>query len=121
MREAPSQVLIDELLAAGAHIQAYDPAATVVAQQIYAQAPGFKLCEQASQALENADVLAVVTEWDEFRHPDFDLIKSKLRYPAIFDGRNLYTATTLAEHGLSYFAIGRGEKLRRHSAAAVEA
>ncbi|HVV68967.1 MAG TPA: UDP-glucose/GDP-mannose dehydrogenase family protein [Gammaproteobacteria bacterium] len=119
MREASSLVLIDALLAAGAKVQAYDPAASSLAQRIYAQAQGFNLCTKANDTLAGADVLAVVTEWDEFRHPDFDLIKRKLRYPAVFDGRNLYATQVLAEHGLSYFAIGRGEKLSHSLSASL--
>lgn len=108
MRESSSQVLINALLENGVKVQAYDPAAGKVAQQIYHAAANFKLCATRNDTLDDADVLVVVTEWDEFRHPDFAMIARTLRYPAIFDGRNLYNTEVLAEQGLKHFAIGRG-------------
>ena len=69
----------------------------------------FELCDKAEQALEGAAALAIVTEWREFRSPDFDLIKSTLREPVIFDGRNLYDPVMLKHSGIRYYAIGRGE------------
>ena len=106
MREAPSRVLIDSLLAAGAKICAYDPVAQTQAQKIYLDHPHIQYANQAYSALVGADVLVIVTEWDEFKTPDFAQIRQALKYPAIFDGRNLYESETLAEQGLSYYAIG---------------
>lgn len=109
MREAPSRVLIEALLEAGAKIQAYDPAAQIQARTIYGDRADLMFKEKALAVLDNADVLAIVTEWDEFKHPDFDLVRNKLRYPAIFDGRNIYDAAVLRAHGLAYYAIGHGD------------
>jgi len=110
MREAPSRVLIEALLDAGARVQAYDPVANAQAQIIYAEhIAGITFHEKALMALNNADVLAIVTEWDEFKHPDFNLIQQTLRHPAIFDGRNMYDPAFVAAHGLKYYAIGHGD------------
>jgi len=106
MREAPSRVLIDALLKAGASVQAYDPAARVQAEKIYDKKITY--CETAQAALDQADILVIVTEWDEFKSPDFNVIRDALRYPAIFDGRNLYDPAVVTAHGLKYFSIGRG-------------
>jgi len=113
MREASSRVLMESLWAAGARVRAYDPVAREQTARIYGQRADLVLCSKAEEALEGADVLAIVTEWREFRSPDFDLIKSSLREPVIFDGRNLYDPAVVARHGLRYFAIGRGESVRR--------
>jgi UDPglucose 6-dehydrogenase len=102
MREAASLALIDDLVAAGAKVRAYDP----VAGKALAK-PGLQVVGAALEALEGADALAVVTEWQEFRSPDFAAIKAKLRTPAIFDGRNLYDPTVVKGHGIEYFPIGR--------------
>lgn len=107
MREASSRVLMETLWQAGAIVQAYDPVAMVEAKEIYGERNDLKLCSSAEKALEGADVLAIVTEWQEFRTPDFQLIKQKLRCPVIFDGRNLYDPKQLAAHGFDYFGIGR--------------
>jgi UDPglucose 6-dehydrogenase len=111
MREAPSRTLIDALVAAGARVAAYDPVATHEAQRIYGDAPAVKFASSAAEALRGADVLAIVTEWQEFRSPDFDQIKSELKHPVIFDGRNLYDPQFVKRFGLKYYAIGRGERL----------
>ena len=102
MREAASLALIDDLVGAGAKVRAYDP----VAGKALAQ-PGLQVVGSALEALEGADALAVVTEWQEFRSPDFAAIKAKLRTPAIFDGRNLYDPAVVKQHGIEYFPIGR--------------
>jgi len=102
MREAPSLALIEDLVAAGARVQAYDP----VAGKGY-QRENVKLAGSALDALEGADALAIVTEWQEFRSPDFAAIKAKLGTPAIFDGRNLYDPAVLKSLGIEYFPIGR--------------
>ena len=107
MREAPSRSLIDAILAAGGHIKAYDPEAMKEAQRIYGKQSRFTLCESKENALENADVLCIVTEWKNFWSPDFDIIKFKLKQPVIFDGRNLYDPIQMKALGFTYYAIGR--------------
>jgi UDPglucose 6-dehydrogenase len=107
MREAPSLVLIADLLACGASIRAYDPVATHEAQRILGTNPRITYAATPMAALDGADALAIVTEWKEFRSPDFDAIKAKLKTPVIFDGRNLYDPATPRKAGLEYFAIGR--------------
>lgn len=111
MREAPARTLIDLLLQAGAHVKAYDPVAAAEAQRIYAGAPGFTLAPNAYQAAQGADALAIVTEWQEFRSPDFERLKEILKGPVIFDGRNLYDPAMVSRFGLTYHAIGRGKPL----------
>ena len=107
MREAPSLVLIADLLARGASIRAYDPVASHEAQRILGGNPRISYAATPMAALDGADALAIVTEWKEFRSPDFDAIKAKLKTPVIFDGRNLYDPATPRKAGLEYFAIGR--------------
>jgi UDPglucose 6-dehydrogenase len=108
MREAPSRVLIEALWEAGASVRAYDPVAMPETQKIYRSRADLALCDSSAQALAGADALAIVTEWQEFRSPDFDYIKATLKSPAIFDGRNLYDPAHMARMGFSYYAIGRG-------------
>ena len=112
MREASSRTLMEELWAAGAKVRAYDPVARKEAQRIYGDRPDLVLCERLEDALDGADGLAIVTEWREFRSPDFDLIKRSLSDPVIFDGRNLYDPRLLKHQGIRYYAIGRGENAR---------
>jgi UDPglucose 6-dehydrogenase len=107
MREASSRTLISDLVGAGARVRAYDPAAGHEAKRLYRDSPGVEIVDSALAALEAADALAVVTEWREFRSPDFAAIKAKLKTPAIFDGRNLYDPGVLKQLGFEYFAIGR--------------
>jgi UDPglucose 6-dehydrogenase len=109
MREASSRTLMEALWAAGANVRAYDPVARSEAQRIYGERPDLVLCERLEEALEGADALAIVTEWREFRSPDFDLIKRSLSEPVIFDGRNLYDPRILKHQGIHYYGIGRGE------------
>jgi UDPglucose 6-dehydrogenase len=111
MREAPSLTLIDLLLKAGARVRAYDPIAGAEAQRIYAGVAGFTLAKNAYDAAEGADALAIVTEWREFRSPDFDRLREALKSAVIFDGRNLYDPSMVARFGLAYHAIGRGKPL----------
>jgi UDPglucose 6-dehydrogenase len=111
MREAPSRNLMESLWSAGATVRAYDPVAVPEARRIYGARPDLVLSESAEQALAGADALAILTEWQEFRSPDFDAIRNALRSPAIFDGRNLYDPALVRSFGLRYFAIGRGETL----------
>jgi UDPglucose 6-dehydrogenase len=111
MREAPSRVLIEALWKAGATVRAYDPVARHEAARLYGERKDLTLCERAEQALEGADALAIVTEWREFRSPDFEAIKAALRDPVIFDGRNLYDPKLLQRRGIVYYAVGRGERV----------
>ncbi len=109
MREAPSRVLMESLWAAGAKVRAYDPVAMPECQRIYGDRADLVLCKTSPEAVKGADALAVVTEWQEFRSPDFDYIKSALRTSVIFDGRNLYDPAHMARAGFGYHAIGRGK------------
>ena len=108
MREAASRVLMEALWAAGAKVRAFDPVAMSECKRIYGERADLVLCKRSKEALEGADALIIVTEWREFRSPDFDDIKVKLREPVIFDGRNLYDPAQMARAGFSYYAIGRG-------------
>ena len=107
LREAPSRVLLAELLARGASVTAYDPVAMPEARHIYKAESRVRFADSPMAALEGADALAIVTEWKEFRSPDFQRIKALLRTPAIFDGRNLYEPAEVRQHGLEYYPIGR--------------
>ncbi|MDR3392823.1 MAG: UDP-glucose/GDP-mannose dehydrogenase family protein [Sulfuriferula sp.] len=107
MREASSRVLMEGLWARGAHVQAFDPAAAHETHRIYGDHPQLTLAESPESALSGADVLVIVTEWKVFRSPDFGVIKSALKHPVIFDGRNLYEPAQMRELGFEYFAIGR--------------
>ena len=107
MREAPSRVLIGELFKRGPTVRAYDPVATHESRRIFGEEPRLRYAKTPMDALEGADVLAIVTEWKEFRSPDFDAIKAKLKTPVIFDGRNLYDPAHPRAAGLEYLAIGR--------------
>jgi len=109
MREAPSRVLLEALWKGGAKVRAYDPAATKEARRIWGDRPDLTLCARAKETLEGADALVIVTEWKEFRSPDFDALKKQLRNPVIFDGRNLYDPATMKKQGFTYYAIGRGD------------
>jgi len=112
MREAPSRTLIEGLWAEGAKVRAYDPVANEEAQRIYGErADDLTLVGSSMDALRGADALAIVTEWQEFRSPDFDAIKAELAHPVIFDGRNLYDPAFVKRFGLKYYAIGRGDSL----------
>jgi UDPglucose 6-dehydrogenase len=108
MREAPSRVLMEALWAAGATVRAYDPVAMPECRRIYGERHDLTLCKTSPEALKGADALAIVTEWQEFRSPDFDFIKGALRGPVIFDGRNLYDPAHMQRAGFSYYAVGRG-------------
>jgi UDPglucose 6-dehydrogenase len=107
LREAPSRVLIAELLARGASVSAYDPVAMPEARHIYQAESRVRFAESPLAALEGADALAIVTEWKEFRSPDFGRLKQLLRTPAVFDGRNLYDPAEVRRSGLEYYPIGR--------------
>ena len=107
LREAPSRVLLAELLAHGASVTAYDPATMAEARQIYKAESRVRFADSPMAALEGADALAIVTEWKEFRSPDFQRIRQVLRTPAIFDGRNMYDPAEVRKNGLEYYPIGR--------------
>ena len=107
MREAPSRVLVAELLARGASVTAYDPVAMDEARHIYQGESRVRFAETPMAALEGADALAIVTEWKEFRSPDFQRVKAALHAPVIFDGRNLYDPAEVRKNGLEYYPIGR--------------
>jgi UDPglucose 6-dehydrogenase len=107
LREAASRTLIAELLEAGAAVRAYDPAAGAAARRLYAAEPRVAIADGAHAALEGCDALAIVTEWREFRSPDFDVLRAKLAHPVIFDGRNLYDPAVVKAHGFEYHPIGR--------------
>jgi UDPglucose 6-dehydrogenase len=109
MREAASRVLMEALWGAGAKVRAYDPVAMPECTRIYGSRDDLTLCKSADQTLEGADALAIVTEWREFRSPDFEFIKGALSTPVIFDGRNLYDPVQMEKAGFSYYAIGRGK------------
>jgi UDPglucose 6-dehydrogenase len=108
MREAPSRAVIDGLLERGARVLAYDPAAEQEARRLYAGRPGLDYAATPMAALDGADALIVVTEWKEFRSPDFADIRSRLREPVLFDGRNLYDPAMVRSAGLEYHGVGRG-------------
>ncbi|HEX7375100.1 MAG TPA: UDP binding domain-containing protein, partial [Steroidobacteraceae bacterium] len=95
----------------GAKVRAYDPVAMGECVRIYGERADLELTADQDAALTGADALAIITEWQEFRSPDFDNIRDSLRHPVIFDGRNLYEPALVKTFGLEYFGIGRGEKL----------
>jgi len=107
MREASSRVLMEALWEQGASVRAFDPEAEQETARIYGERPDLVLCESADEALEGADALVVITEWNQFRSPDFDHIRNALKQPVIFDGRNLYDPAFLIMQGFTYYSIGR--------------
>ena len=107
MREAPSLALIADLLAAGARVRAYDPVAGEQARKILGDRKNVEIRSGAMETLKGCDALAIVTEWAEFRAPDFAALKKTLKTPAIFDGRNLYDPAMMRSLGFEYFAVGR--------------
>ncbi len=107
MRDAPSRTLLADLFAAGATVAAYDPVAIHEAQRIFGDEPRLRYGSNPMDCLEGADALVIVTEWKEFRSPDFDAIKGKLKQPVVFDGRNLYDPKFVRSQGITYLPIGR--------------
>ena len=107
MREAPSRVLMDSLWAQGATVHAYDPVAMDEARHLYPDHAGLKLTETAMEAAEGADALIIMTEWNEFRSPSWEGLKKCLKDAVIFDGRNLYEPSVVADNGIQYYCIGR--------------
>ena len=112
MREASSRVLMEELWAAGAKVQAYDPEAMEETQRIYGVRDDLTLVGTKEAALKGAEALVICTEWQHFRAPEFDVIKSQLKQPLIFDGRNLFEPARMNKKGFTYYAIGRGESVK---------
>jgi len=108
MREASSRVLMETLWEAGARVRAYDPEAMDETRRIYGERADLELCDHPEQALQGAHALVIVTEWREFRSPDFAKIRELLLEPVVFDGRNLYDPALIGRFGLTYYAIGRG-------------
>jgi len=108
MREAPSLAVIADLLSAGARIRAFDPVAMDEARRVIGDNEAVDFTPDAATALGGADALLILTEWKQFRSPDFDLIRSRLKQPVIFDGRNLYNPDLMRGFGFKYYGVGRG-------------
>ncbi len=119
MREAPSLALIEFLLAQGARVRAYDPMAIERCKLLLGEREGLEYAAGAGEAANGADALAIVTEWPQFRSPDFARLRERLRQPIIFDGRNLYSPDLMRDRGFRYFGIGRGESLARDNGSGV--
>lgn len=107
MRDAPSVVLINDLLEQGARVQAHDPEALHSARKVFNEKSDVLLCETSEQTLEGADALVILTEWNIYKHPDFKQIKQSLKNAIIFDGRNIYEPVRMKEENIEYFGIGR--------------
>jgi UDPglucose 6-dehydrogenase len=107
MREAPSRVLVAALLERGARVVAYDPVAIGEAKRVFGDVAGLSYADSAVSALDGADALVIITEWKEFRSPDFDAMRAALKQPVVFDGRNLFEPELMAGFGIEYHAIGR--------------
>ena len=105
MREAPAITIINTLLQQGAKIQAYDPEAATVARKHFGAQISY--ARKSYEALVGADALALVTEWNEFREPDFARMRKLMKAPVVFDGRNIYNPQQMKAHGFTYFSIGR--------------
>jgi UDPglucose 6-dehydrogenase len=108
MREAPSRVIVPELLKRGASLQLFDPVAMAEARRLFDGVSGVEFCDTPEAALAGCDALLIVTEWSAFKSPDFDAIRSILMQPVVFDGRNLFDPALMREYGIEYHAIGRG-------------
>jgi UDPglucose 6-dehydrogenase len=108
MREAPSKTLIENALAAGANIRAFDPEAMEVCAKLFSDETCLQYCPTKEAAITGADCLVICTEWRNFWSPDFQEMKALLKTPVIFDGRNLYDPTYMQELNIEYFGIGRG-------------
>ncbi len=119
MREAPSLALIEFLLSQGARVRAYDPVAVERCNSLLGERDGLEYAPSAGEAVRGADALAIVTEWPQFRSPDLDKLRERLRQPVIFDGRNLYSPDVMKDKGFRYFGIGRGERIARDNGSGV--
>jgi UDPglucose 6-dehydrogenase len=113
MREASSRTLMEHLWAQGARVRAFDPVAMEETHRIYGEREDLTLVTTPDEALVGASGLIIVTEWNVFRSPDFEKIRSTLAKPVIFDGRNLYDPALLKGFGIDYYGIGRGESIHR--------
>jgi UDPglucose 6-dehydrogenase len=111
MREASSRRLLEQLWGAGALVRAYDPEASHEASRIFGEREDLVLCDSATAAVQGADALVVVTEWKQFRSPDFARLQAALGDAVVFDGRNLYQPTEVEAAGLAYYGIGRGRSV----------
>lgn len=111
MREAPSRVLLEALWSRGARVRAYDPEAMSECRRIYGDRDDLELAENKYAILKGADALVVMTEWRSFQAPDFAEIRSSLKSPIIFDGRNIFNPASLERQGIAYYGIGRGRSL----------
>lgn len=110
MREAPSRVLMEALWQAGAKVQAFDPEAMEETQRIYGNRDNLMLCGTKEAVLKGADALVILTEWQSFRAPDFELIKSQLSEPVVFDGRNMFEPHRMHAKGFVYYSVGRQKR-----------
>ena len=108
LRQAPSLVILDELLRRGAQVRAFDPVAMPGVAALWPGRPGLELVAHPLDATTDASALLVVTEWREFRSPDFDAIRGRMKVPLVLDGRNLYDPATLTAAGFEHMGIGRG-------------
>ncbi|TGQ96412.1 UDP-glucose/GDP-mannose dehydrogenase family protein, partial [Mesorhizobium sp. M4B.F.Ca.ET.203.01.1.1] len=108
MREASSRRLLAQLWEGGATVRAYDPEAMHESQRIFGERDDLVFCSNAEEALQGADALVVVTEWKQFRSPDFQKLREQLKDAVVFDGRNLYEPADVEAAGLAYYGIGRG-------------
>lgn len=113
MRDAPSREIIEGLWNLGARVQAYDPEAMDSAEQLYGESDQFQLAQSREDALVNADALIIATEWRQFRSPDWELLRSRLKDPVIFDGRNIYDPERVKREGFTYYGVGLGERPHR--------
>ena len=120
MREAPSRVIVAELLRRGAQVTAHDPVAMDEARRVFAGVPQLDFAATPAEALEGADALVIVTEWKAFRSPDFDRMRAALREPVVFDGRNLFDPEQMQELGFAYFPIGRRAATQRADAPGLD-
>jgi len=107
IREAPSRILIEKLLEKGAKVNAYDPIANSDFKEVYKRKKNLKLFKNMYSAIKDTDALIINTEWQEFKSPNFDIIKAKLKDPVIFDGRNIYNPKIMCSNGFKYYCIGR--------------
>ncbi|MAE63370.1 MAG: UDP-glucose 6-dehydrogenase, partial [Phycisphaeraceae bacterium] len=105
VREAPSLTIIERLLDRGATVTAFDPVAREASARMLDRP--IEYAENMMDCLDGADALVICTDWDEFRHPDLDAVRQRMRQPVIFDGRNLYRSTTMTEYGFTYYSVGR--------------
>jgi UDPglucose 6-dehydrogenase len=113
MREAPSRVIIEELIRRGATVKAYDPVAMAEAKRVLGHLAGVSFVESQGAALAGSDALVIVTEWRQFKSPDFEQIRDTLKQPVVFDGRNLYDPALMKEFGIDYRGIGRAATAKR--------